>query len=78
MVFAIYTLIFWIPALASGAMLWASLRTGFLSRPLPFILWFAVALTLQVTGDIFSPAWAIGLGLQAVLAVTLGIKWRLD
>jgi hypothetical protein len=77
-VFAVYRLIFWIPALASAIMLWASLRTGFLPRPIPYLVWFAVALVLQVISQIFSPLWAVGLGLQAILAVTLGVKWKLD
>jgi hypothetical protein len=77
-VFAVYRLIFWIPALASAVMLWAAPRTGFLPRPLPFIVWFVVALVFQVISQIFSPLWAVGLGLQAILAVTLGIKSKLE
>jgi hypothetical protein len=70
----IYFLIFWIPAVASAVGLLISLRSGLLNRAGLFVIWFGVALLMQVAGSLFSPLWAIGLVLQAVLAIYLALK----
>jgi len=74
----IYFLIFWIPAVAAGVSLWIAWPTGILRRPVVFLAWFGIALFLQFTGGLFSPGWAIGLVLQVILAVYLGIRMKLD
>ena len=76
--FSVYLLIFWIPSAASGVMLWLSWSNGILSRPLPVAIWFALALFFQIVGELFSPLWAIGLVCQAVLAIYLAIRIKLD
>ncbi len=73
----LYFLIFWIPAIASAVMLFAVGQTGLITiRPRHFV-WFALALLLQIVGQTLSPAWAVGLALQAVLAIYLAIKFKL-
>jgi len=74
----IYFLIFWIPAVASAVNLAFAWSTGIMRRPVLLFLWFGVALVLQVSTFKFSPGWAIGLVLQAALAVYLGIRLKLD
>ena len=74
----IYFLIFWIPAVVSGAGLWLAWSGGYLRRPMLFLLWFVAALLLQLVAARFSPGWAIGLFLQAILAVYLTIRRKLD
>lgn len=74
----IYFLIFWIPAAASAVSLLIAWTNGILSRPIVIFAWFGLALLLQVVAYRFSPGWAIGLALQAILAVYLGIRIRLD
>jgi len=74
--FRVYLLIFWIPAVASLVLI--SVSWGESSRPYLQLLWFAVAVVLQIIGGIFSPVWVVGLVLQAVLAVYLAIRWRLS
>ena len=76
--FQIYLLMFWIPAVASAVSLWIAWSNGILAKPLPLLLWFALALFFQLVGAIFSPGWAIGLACQAALAVYLGIRIKLD
>jgi hypothetical protein len=74
----IYFLIFWIPTIASALSLWIAWNTGTLSRPLLLLAWFGIALFLQIVTFRFSPGWAIGLGLQAALAVYLSLRRKLD
>lgn len=75
--FQIYLLIFWIPAIASLLMLLAARRTGIFARFGAFLLWFLVALALQVVGQVFSPAWTVGLVLQVLLALYIAIRLKL-
>ena len=74
----IYFLIFWIPAVASALSLRTAWTAGILTRPALVSAWFGVALFLQVVTQRLSPGWAIGLGLQAALAVYLRIRIKLD
>jgi hypothetical protein len=74
----IYFLIFWIPAVASAVSLWIAWSAGILRRPILLLAWFGLALFLQLVSYKFSPGWAIGLVLQVVLAVYLGIRRKLD
>jgi len=75
--FQIYLLIFWIPAIASLLMLLAVRRTGVITRFGALVLWYLVALVLQVIGGLFSPAWTVGLVLQVLLAVYILIRFKL-
>ena len=75
--FRIYLLIFWIPTIASAFMLLTTWRSGLVARPGRLFIWFIVALTLQFAAGLFSPAWAIGLALQSILAVYLAIQLKL-
>ena len=72
----IYFLIFWIPAIASLLLLLASRRTGLFRRFGVVLLWYLVALALQVAGQLFSPAWTIGLVLQVSLAIYIVIRLK--
>jgi hypothetical protein len=75
LLFNIYLVVFWIPAVASGIfcfLSWEEIR-----RPLLCLVWFVVALLLQATGTTFSLMWIAGLLLQAVLAIYLWIQRRL-
>ena len=70
-------IIFWMPAIASAVMLFAAGRAGLITRTPRLIVWFGIALTLQVVGDTLSPAWAVGLVLQVVLAIYLAVQIKL-
>jgi len=72
----VYRLAFMIPAITAVASLIVAWNAGLLRRPLVIIVWFLVALALQTVGNLFSPAWAIGLVLQVALALYLIIKMR--
>ena len=75
--FQIYLLIFWIPAVASAVTLTVCWSNSILRRPAFQLAWFVLALLCQIVAGLFSPLWAIGLVLQAVLAVYLGIQMKL-
>lgn len=75
--FQIYLLIFWIPAIASLLMLLSVRRTGLFTRFGALVLWYFVALVLQVIGQTFSPAWTAGLVLQVLLALYIVIRLKL-
>ena len=74
----IYFLIFWIPAVASAVSLWIAWSSSILRRPALLLVWFGIGLLLQLTTSNFSPTWAIGLVLQVVLAIYLGLRLKLD
>ena len=74
--FQIYLLIFWIPAIASLLLLLTARRTGLLTRLGALVAWYLVALVLQVIGQIFSPAWTVGLVLQVLLALYILIRLK--
>jgi hypothetical protein len=73
-----YFQLFWVPAIASAALmalLWA--QDG-LSGRAPFLAsWFLVALAAQYLGTIASVLWVVGLALQTALATFLLLKHRL-
>lgn len=73
----LYFLIFWIPAIASLLLLMAARRTGLFPRIGLLVVWYFVALALQVVGQTFSPAWTIGLVLQVLLALYVTIRLKL-
>jgi hypothetical protein len=75
LIYKAYVLIFWIPAVASAALLmvcWDELR-----RPLLHLVWFATALILQAGWGVFSPPWVAGMVPQTGLAIYLAIRWKL-
>lgn len=71
-----YFQLFWIPAIASAALivlLWV--RDGLLGRAqLFFSSWFVLALAAQYLGTTASVVWVVGLALQTTLAVFLMVK----
>ena len=74
-----YFQLFWVPAIASAALmalLWA--QDG-LSGRAPWFLasWFLLALAAQYLGTIASVLWVVGLALQTALATLLLLKHRL-
>ena len=77
-VFHIWTLIFWVPPIASALAGWFALGNGILARPVPHVLWFLTALLLQLASGLFSAAWTVGLVAQAALAIYLSIRLKLD
>lgn len=73
-----WTLMFWVPLLASAAAGWFVLGSGILVRPLPIALWFLTALLLQVASEPFSMAWTVGLVAQSALAIYLSLRLKLE
>ncbi len=73
-----YFQLFWIPAIASAALmvlLWA--QDGFSGRtPLFLSSWFFLALAAQYLGT--TSVWVAGLALQTALAIFLLLKHQLD
>jgi len=72
----VYRLAFMLPAITAGASLVLAWNSGLLRRPLVAVGWFLLALVLQTIGNLFSPAWAVGLVLQVALALYLIIKLK--
>ena len=74
-----YFQLFWVPAIASAALmalLWA--QDGLSGRaPLFLGSWFLLALSAQYFGTIPSVTWVVGLALQTALATLLLLKHRL-
>ena len=75
-----YFQLFWLPAIASAALmviLWV--RDG-LSAGAPSVLvsWFLLALAAQYLGTTPSIMWVAGLALQTALAVFLLLKYQWD
>jgi hypothetical protein len=74
-----YFQLFWVPAIASAALmalLWA--RDGLSGRaPLFLSGWFLLALAAQYLGTTTSSVWVAGLALQTALAVFLLLKHQL-
>jgi hypothetical protein len=74
-----YFQLFWVPAIASAALmalLWA--QDGFSGRaPLFLASWFLLALAAQYLGTIASVLWVVGLALQTALATFLLLKHHL-
>ena len=74
-----YFQLFWVPAIASVALmalLWA--QDGLSGRaPLFLASWFLLALAAQYLGTITSVLWVVGLALQTALATFLLLKHRL-
>jgi hypothetical protein len=73
----IYFQLFWIPAIASAALmalLWA--QDGLSGRARLFLpSWFLLALAAQYLGT--SGVWVVGLALQTALAIVLLLKQQL-
>ena len=74
-----YFQLFWVPAIASAALmalLWA--QDGLSGRaPLFLASWFLLALAAQYLGTITGVLWVVGLALQTALATFLLLKHRL-
>ena len=74
-----YFQLFWVPAIASAALmafLWAQ---GALSGRAPLLLagWFLLALAAQYLGTIAGVVWVVGLASQTALAAFLLVKHQL-
>jgi hypothetical protein len=63
--------------MASLLLLLTTWRTGIFPRPGMLVVWFIVALALQLVGEFFSPAWTIGLVAQVILAVYVAVRFKL-
>ena len=72
----IYRLAFMLPAITTAAGLVLAWNSGLLRRPLVAMVWFFLGLLLQTIGELFSPAWAVGLVIQVALAIYLVLKMR--
>lgn len=74
-----YFQLFWVPAIASAALMtfvWA--QDGLSGRaPLFLASWFLLALAAQYLGTIASVLWVAGLALQTTLAIFLLLKHQL-
>ena len=74
-----YFQLFWVPAIASAALmalLWA--QSGLSERASLFLAsWFLLALAAQYLGTTTGVVWVAGLASQAALAVFLLLKHRL-
>jgi hypothetical protein len=75
-----YFQLFWVPAIASAALLALRWAQDGLSGRTPWCLaaWFLVALAAQYLGMMASVTWGVGLALQTALATYLLLKHRLD
>ena len=76
--FRTWTLMFWIPAVASAAMGLFALGNGTLVRPAPLVLWFLASLLLQFASQPLSIAWTVGLVAQTALAIYVSIRLKLE
>jgi hypothetical protein len=74
-----YFQLFWVPAIASAALmalLWT--QGGLLGRALLFLTsWFVLALAAQYFGPTASVVWVVGLASQTALTVFLLLKHQL-
>jgi hypothetical protein len=73
-----YFQLFWVPAVASAALmalLWA--RDGLSGQPLFLASWFLLAVAAQYFGTTTSVLWVVGLALQTALAIFLLLKHQL-
>jgi hypothetical protein len=71
-----YFQLFWVPAIASAALmalLWAQDELSG-RAPLFLVSWFLLALAAQCLGTIASVVWVVGLALQTILATCLLLK----
>lgn len=76
--FRTWTLMFWVPLIASTATGWLALARGLVARPVPLVLWFLTALLLQLASGPLSVVWTIGLVAQSALAIYLSIRLKLE
>lgn len=74
----IYFLIFWLPAAASAILTWIAWRTDMLYRPWIPAAVFLLALLLQWRSMLFSLPWLVGFTTQAVLAIYLAIRFKIE
>ena len=77
-IFRTWTLMFWVPSIASAATGWFAVGRGLLPRPAPLVLWFLTALLLQFASRPFSMIWTIGLVAQSALAIYLSVRLKLE
>ena len=75
--FAIYFLMFWVPAAASAVLLVVAWKIDLVDRPVFLSGVFLLALMVQFKAGLFSPVWLAAFTIQAVLALYLAIKLRL-
>lgn len=71
-----YFQLFWMPAVASAALLAVLCAQGALSgrAQLYLLTWFVFAFATQYLGTVASVVWVVGLALQAALAIFLLLK----
>jgi hypothetical protein len=67
----------WLPAVVTAGGFLFARRLGVITRPLPLVILFLVAALLQFVSGTYSPAGALGLVLQAGLAIYILIQIKL-
>jgi hypothetical protein len=74
-----YFQLFWVPAIASAALIALLWAQGELSGRAPLFLasWFVLALAAQYLGTATGVVWVAGLGAQTALAIFLLLKHQL-
>jgi hypothetical protein len=74
-----YFQLFWVPAIASAALMALLWAQGGLSGRAPLFLasWFVLALAAQYFGTTTSVVWVAGLASQTVLAIFLLLRHQL-
>lgn len=75
--FRTWTLMFWLPVVASAATGWLALGHGILLRPVPVVMWCLTAIVIQLASELFSAVWILGLAAQSALAIYLIIRLKL-
>jgi hypothetical protein len=76
--FRTWTLMFWIPVVASATTGWFALGSGSVVRPVPLALWCVTSFLLQFASELFSITWTVGLVAQSALAIYLSIRLKLE
>jgi hypothetical protein len=76
--FRTWTLMFWIPVVASASIGAFALGRGLLARPVPLTLWFLTSVLCQFASEPFSLAWTAGLVAQSALAIYLSLRLKLE
>lgn len=72
----LYRLLFWLLGVAAALSLRFASQAGLLARPVLVLGILGLGVVLQFAGALFSPMWALGLSINAGLAVYLLIVIR--
>jgi hypothetical protein len=69
-------MLFYLPAVASTVLFVLSWRGGLLARPGVVGTWCAIGILLQIVGDMFSPAWVVGLVISVAVAIYVSVQLK--